>query len=146
MAEIRHLIRIKSAPEKIYRAIVTQDGLSNWWTYDTKEIEAADKVGSIIEFGFNNRDTVFKMRVEQLELNKRIVWTCLNGHPEWENTSIFFNLDKDGDQTVLNFGHVNWKSAGGILPLCSFSWAKYLMSLQSYLEKGEGQPHILVDP
>ena len=52
MAETRHLIRIKSTPEKIYRAIVAQDGLANWWTYDTKIVGEADKVGSIIEFGF----------------------------------------------------------------------------------------------
>ena len=142
MAEIRHLIRIKSTPEKIYRAIVAQDGLSNWWTYDTQIVGEAGKAGSIIEFGFNNRETVFKMRVEQLDLNKRIVCTCLGGHSEWENTNLFFNLNKDGGETILNFGHVNWKSSDGILPLCSFSWAKYLMSLKSLIEDGEGQPHL----
>ncbi|MFQ5652657.1 MAG: SRPBCC domain-containing protein [bacterium] len=139
MAEIRHLLRIKATPEKVYEAISTQEGLSRWWTTHTR---AEPREGSLATFGFNKSATVFKMRIDVLDPTKRVEWTCLGGHPEWQNTNLFFDLHKEDEETVLNFGHLNWKSADGILPLCSFDWAKYLMSLRAFVETGEGQPHI----
>ncbi len=39
MAEIVHELNIKAAPERIFAAITTQEGLSAWWTKDT-EVQA----------------------------------------------------------------------------------------------------------
>jgi uncharacterized protein YndB with AHSA1/START domain len=39
MAEMKHQIPIKAAPEKVYAAITTQAGLRGWWTADTKADE-----------------------------------------------------------------------------------------------------------
>ena len=42
MAEIKHQIPIQAAPEKVYAALATQQGLRGWWTADT---DADEKVG-----------------------------------------------------------------------------------------------------
>lgn len=35
MADIRHNVTIKVAPEKVYEAITTQAGLTAWWCKQT---------------------------------------------------------------------------------------------------------------
>ena len=50
MAEINHRVGIKASPEKIYKALTTNNGLAQWWTND---ISGTGEVGSIIEFRFN---------------------------------------------------------------------------------------------
>lgn len=138
MPEIRHQLTIDDRPEAVYRAITDHDGLASWWTRDT---EADPEVGSVARFGFNKRSTVFRMRIDELEPNRRVKWGCLGDDPEWEDTELVFELTPNEGGTVLRFGHLGWKSAGGILPMCSYEWARYLTSLRSYVETGEGSPH-----
>ena len=49
MAEIRHYVVIKATPEKIFKAITTQDGLENWWA---KQTIAKPEVGFVNIFTF----------------------------------------------------------------------------------------------
>jgi uncharacterized protein YndB with AHSA1/START domain len=138
MPEIMHQLRIEAPPERVYRAVTEQQGLVNWWTRDTK---AEPTAGSVAEFGFNKRGTVFRMKITRLDRPRLVQWTCLGEHQEWEATRISFELTPDGEGTVLLFHHLGWLSTDGILPMCSFDWAMYLMSLRDYLETGRGRPH-----
>jgi uncharacterized protein YndB with AHSA1/START domain len=80
MADMLHQIHIKAAPEKVYEALTTDAGLRSWWTNDSV---AKPEVGSVAEFGFNDRATVFSMRVTELKPNQRVVWECLGNIDEW---------------------------------------------------------------
>ncbi len=93
------------------------------------------------EFGFNDRTVVFRMKIEELEPGQRVRWRCLEGDPEWEGTTLTFELSPEDGATILDFGHRGWVSADGILPMCSYDWALYLTSLKTYIEEGEGAPH-----
>lgn len=139
MPEILHQLVIKVTPTAVFDAITTQKGLSSWWTTDVK---AEPVVGSIAEFGFNNRATVFEMRIVGLDRPRFIRWHCLVGHVEWANTDLIFTMTTHRSGTVLRFAHRGWEISDGILAQCSYDWAMYLTSLKSYVETGTGSPHV----
>ena len=74
MADILHQLSINVSPERVYEAITQQEGLANWWTQDTV---AEAKIGTVAEFGFKDREVVFKMRIDLLEANRKVMWQCL---------------------------------------------------------------------
>lgn len=138
MADIKHQLDIGASPEKIYEAITSQEGLSNWWAVDTR---AKPEVGSVTKFGFNKRRTVFEMEVKELTPPSKIRWACNGGHPEWEGTRLEFEITETEKGSSLLFSHLDWESTDGIYPMCSYDWAGYLYSLRMYCETGEGLPH-----
>lgn len=138
MADILHELTIRTTPAKAFRAVTSADGLSHWWTKDSA---AQPRVGSIAEFGFNKRAVVFRMQVVSLKRNREVRWRCLGGHPEWTGTRLVFSFTAVTGGTRVRFSHLGWKSNSGILAMCSFDWARYLMSLREYLESERGAPH-----
>ena len=139
MAEILHQLSIKASPTNVYQALTEQKGLANWWTRHAK---AEPLVNSVAQFTFDHGQVIFRMKILKLIPNRMVVWHCLGGHPEWNDTQIVFELapaSKTG-VSVLNFSHSRWRRTDGILPKCSFDWAHYLASLRAYLEKGRGYP------
>lgn len=137
MAEILHELSIKAPIGKVYQAITEPKGLANWWT---RHVQGEARSNSIMQFSFDHGQTVFRMKILRLIPNKAIVWHCVGGQPEWEDTQIYFELEPNRDGTIVHFAHRGWKRPTGILPRCNFDWARYLMSLRSYLEKGKGYP------
>jgi uncharacterized protein YndB with AHSA1/START domain len=123
MAEIRHQIPIKAAPEKVYAALATQAGLRGWWTADTK---ADEEVGGKAEFGFDKRGIVFRMTIDKLESGKRVVWSCHGDHPEWAGTVLTWTLSPEPDGTTLRFTHGNWKSMTDFCAVCNSSWGELM--------------------
>ena len=138
MADILHQLTIDAAPSEIYKAITEQSGLAGWWTRDT---QAEAKVGTIAAFGFNQRAVVFRMRIGQLEPDRKVNWHCLGDSAEWEGTTLSFELSPDADSTILRFSHRGWRSTEGIYAICNYDWARYLTSLKSLIETGVGMPH-----
>lgn len=78
MADMHHAIEIEASPEKVYQAIATPKGLRSWWTADSK---TDSKVGGSAEFGFDNRGTVFRMRIEELRPPARGLCGRASGTP-----------------------------------------------------------------
>jgi uncharacterized protein YndB with AHSA1/START domain len=138
MPEILHQLRVNTPAERVYAALTQQTGLASWGTRDTT---AEPTLGSTAQFGFNNRQIIFRMLIETLRPNKHVQWRCLGDHPEWTDTEVIFELTADADGTTLRFSHRKWKSSDGMLARCSYDWARYLTSLKSYLETGTGMPH-----
>lgn len=138
MPDILHQLVIEATAKDVYRALTEPDGLGEWWTRD---VEAEPELGSVAAFGFHDRATHFKMKVEELVPHEFVRWHCVGGHPEWEHTEITFDITEDEGRTTLYFAHRGWESTDGILAFCSFDWARYLISLKSYLETGTGSPH-----
>jgi len=95
MPEILHQLRINAPIERVYAALTQQTGLASWWTKDTK---ATPTLGSVAQFGFNNRQIIFRMYIGALEPNTRVRWRCLGDHPEWTDTEVSFELSPDADE------------------------------------------------
>jgi hypothetical protein len=67
-------------------------------------------------------------------------WRCVDGPEEWIGTDITFELSQQDDQTIIIFGHRNWREAVEFTAHCSMKWAVFLLSLREYVENGKGKP------
>lgn len=137
MAEILHELIIKTSPTKVYQALTDPKGLANWWT---RHVQAEPRTNSIAQFTFDHGQTTLRMKILRLLPNKMVVWHCVGGLSEWEDTQIYFELEPSKDSTRLLFSQRGWKRTTGTFPKCNFDWARYLLSLRAYLEKGKGYP------
>jgi len=137
MNEIRHRVGVKGGAAQVYELLTTDEGLSKWWTTDTR---GAGEVGSIIEFRFGGGGPDF----EVIELiSDRLVRWRHSGEmpPAWMGTEILFELDQDKKQTIINFSHYNWQNADEFFAHCSSKWGVFMMSIKSCIETGRGQPY-----
>ena len=62
-----------------------------------------EKVGGKAEFGFDKRGMVFRMDVVKLEPDKRVVFKCHGDHPEWNGTTLTWEIEKGDDANILRF-------------------------------------------
>src|SRR5712691_10827606 len=127
MVDILHKAGIKSSSlDAAYKALTTREGLSGWWTTDTR---GDSKVGGVLQFRFGAGG--FDMEVLELHPAKRVLWQVIDGPQEWIGTTVSFDLRQEGDWTIgpVEFMHH-----------CSTKWAVFLLSLKSLLETGKGAP------
>ena len=141
MIDIIHRIGIKSSTAQVYKALSSIKGLSNWWT---EEVEGDEKPGGKIVFTFRSDTGEIKgqmiMEVKELNSGKDVRWRCIDGPEEWVGTDITFELSQQDDQTIIIFGHRNWREAVEFTAHCSMKWAVFLLSLREYVETGKGKP------
>ena len=144
MPDILHRVGIKSSPNDAYKALTEIDGLSSWWTGDTK---GQSKPGETIRFRFGDNGG-FDMRVLELDPGKRVVWQVSDGPQEWIGTKISFDLRREDGFTVVLFKQQGWAEPVEFMHHCSTKWATFLMSLKALVETGKGAPYpndIIVD-
>ena len=136
MPSIKHYLLIKAQPDKVYKETTTTGGFRGWWTVEAK---AEEQVGGIAEFIFGKQYHI-KMRITDLETNKKVEWECIEGDKEWISTTFHFYLEeKDGD-TILKFSHNNWREETDFFASCNYHWGYYLRSIKLYCETGKGTP------
>ena len=135
MVDILHKVGIASAPEDVYAALTTIEGLAGWWTDDTK---GASKVGGVLQFRFPPGG--FDMLVTELDAETQVAWQVIDGPEEWIGTTINWHLKQDGDYTTVLFKHQGWREPVEFMHHCSTKWAVYLLSLKSLVETGKGAP------
>jgi uncharacterized protein YndB with AHSA1/START domain len=138
MAELKHQIPIEASPDKIYAALTTQAGLRSWWTADTK---AEEKVGGSAEFGFDKRAIVFRMKIEKLEPGRSVVWSCHGDLPEWNGTTLTWDLEKNHSGTTVRFTHAGWNAVTEMFAICNSSWGELMYRLKNYVEGKNPGPH-----
>jgi uncharacterized protein YndB with AHSA1/START domain len=141
MVDIIHRIGIKAPLSKVYTALATVEGVAGWWTKDTT---GESKIGGTVNVRFLSPkgDEVGKMELElrKLDPNKEVQWRFKAGPPEWVGTDVTFNLTRDGDYTIVIFGHRNWREPVEFMAHCSMKWATFLLSLRQLVETGKGKP------
>ena len=133
MPDIRHLVYIKSTPEKIYEAITTQQGIASWWSVHNN---AKPEVGSIYRISFGG-DYYKDIKITGLVPNQKVTWEILNAHPEWLNTAVTFEISVDPNGAELRFNHSNWKDATDMFGQCNHHWGLYLQNLKIFAETGQ---------
>lgn len=138
MADLKHQIPIDATPEKVYASIASQNGMQSWWTADTKMDE---KVGGKAEFGFNKRQMVFRMKIEKLNPGKQVVMSCHGDHPEWDGTTLTWNISREDGVTVLRFNHSGWKSVTDFFASCNSTWGELMFRLKNSAEGKPPGPH-----
>jgi uncharacterized protein YndB with AHSA1/START domain len=134
MTSIKNLFHITAPKEKVYKAISTIEGLSNWWTTETT---GESKVGGIIQFHFGGQGP--HMKVKELIPNESVTWECVGGAEEWVGNTFTFKLDENEGKTRVRFEQAGYKEANDFYASCSFSWGRYMESLRQYCQTGKGQ-------
>ena len=136
MVDILHRVGVSTPlPDKVYEALTTIEGLSGWWTDDTR---GATHVGGVVQFRFPPGG--FDMEVVEQRPNESVEWKVVDGPEEWIGTTVNWQLRQDGDYTIVMFKHQDWKEPVEFMHHCSTKWATYLMSLKSLVETGKGAP------
>src|SRR5687768_12148721 len=141
MFNIIHRIGIKSSARQVYNALSTLKGLASWWT---ENVEGDEHVGGKITFRFHSSSGeeigVMVMEIKELTPEVNVRWHCIEGPPEWIGTDITFDLSQQHDQTIIVFGHRNWREDVEFMAHCSMKWSVFLLSLRDYVETGKGKP------
>ena len=144
MPDILHKAGIKSASvNDVYQALTTIEGLSGWWTTNTRGESRGDRAadsgaGGVLLFRFGTGG--FDMKVLELDPARRVLWQVIAGPEEWIGTTISFDLKQSGDWTIVLFKHAGWQQPVEFMHHCSTKWAVFLLSLKSLLETGKGAP------
>jgi hypothetical protein len=68
------------------------------------------------------------MEGKELKAQKDVRWRCVEGPVEWVGTDITFQLSKQDGQTIVLFGHRNWREAVEFMYHCSMKLATFLLS------------------
>ena len=133
MVDILHRVAAKAAPDDVYAALATTDGITNWWS--TTDSTGADALRVTFDEG------TVDLRVDERSPGKRVGWEVTGGPAEWIGSTITFDLVPADDWTVVLFSHAGWREQVEFMNHCSTKWAVFLLSLKSYVETGTGQPH-----
>ena len=78
--------------------------------------------------------------ITKVEPDKAVHWRITDGPPEWIGTDVTFDVSQQDGQTILVFGHRNWREAVEFTAHCSMKWATFLLSLRALAETGKGKP------
>ena len=137
MVDIRHMVGVETpSPEGVYLALTTIDGLSGWWT---KETQGDAAKGGVVKFRFGAKGGC-DVKVLEAVPNERVLWTVVDGPPEWIDTTVAFNLEQVDNYTKVLFTHADWREPVEFMHHCSTKWATFLMSLKAMVETGSGAP------
>lgn len=141
MVNIIHRVGIKAPLQKVYEALATTEGISNWWSKDTSGTSQTGETIVVRFYSLEGKELgSMHMEVQELEPLKRVHWKFTAGPAEWIGTDATFDLHQEGAYTIVLFGHRNWKEEVEFKAHCSMKWAIFLFSLKELLETGKGKP------
>src|SRR3954469_1087432 len=99
MVDILHKVGLQSSSlRQVYEALTTREGLSGWWTSDTR---GDTKVGGVIDFRFGAGG--IGMKVLELQPDGRVLWEVVPGPSEWMGTRVSFDLKREAEWTIVRF-------------------------------------------
>ena len=145
MKTILHTVHIHAAPDEVYRAMTSAEGLGGWWT-TTVHVDPGP--GGVIRFTFQG-DFHPHMKQTVLQPNRLVRWACVAGHPNWQNNTFAFALTARNGETLLQFTQEYAQELSDeTYGTYNFNWGYYLNSLKQLCETGIGTPfsHLLSSP
>lgn len=132
---IKHLFHINTSRDKVFEAICTIEGLSNWWTTQTF---GSNALNEIIKFSFGVMEGP-QMKVVEVIPGQKIKWECIWSQHGWTGNTFTFLLDENDGKTRVRFSHDGWEDNGDFYAICCFSWGRYMESLRQYCQTGRGE-------
>jgi len=137
MNDIRHRVGVATSAGKVYQALATRDGLSEWWTRDVRGESAA---GHKLEFFFGGTEPAAVMEVTSLVPGRRVAWRCVAGADEWVGTTFTFDVHEADGETAIVFTNAGWREPSEFMHHCSTKWAYFLLTLRAGLQGGKATP------
>ncbi len=129
---------IAASPETVLDALRSTEGVTSWWGPTTGSAD----VGGTLEVSFLGGRQRIVLRVLPA-LPGRVSWAVVTAPltPDWDGTTIFFDVTEAGDGSMLYFGHQGLTPELECYDMCHEGWTHFLGSLVSYAETGTGDPH-----
>lgn len=131
MESIELVNYIKVPASLIYKALITEEGLSNIWT---PKLKVKPEIGFVNEFDFDE-GYITKMLVLELEENRKVLWECMDSDPEWVGTRVSFELSEKEGVTTVVLKHWGWSEKTHFYRWCNYNWAMFLWRLKKYCEQ-----------
>jgi hypothetical protein len=138
MPDLHHAIQIAAPPTTVYPVISTARGWSQWWAADISEQD------NVIELGFFNRSTIYRLRHQVDRPPVQNEWLCENGK-EWEGTQLIFHLQPAASGTLLRFSHVGWEDETDYFFSCNTTWGELLYRIKAVAEGKSRGPLFMTD-
>jgi len=132
---IKHLFHINAPRQKVFEALSTIEGLSNWWSTDTTGDPA---VGGIIKFRFSTFGGP-DMKVTESKPGEKLSWECVDSPHGWVGNQLHFILDENDGKTRVRFSHEGYPEQNDHYAATNFSWGRYMESLRQYCQTGKGE-------
>lgn len=130
MVDILHSVGIAAAPDKVFAALTTVEGIRGWWSSDAH--------------GAAGEGEAFMFRTHQFEVLEakagQIRWRYSGSAKQWLGTEIDFQLYWREIQTMVRFTHRDWQAPTDFMRHCSTKWATFLLSLKDHVEADAGRP------
>ena len=89
LSDMIHEVEIAAKPQAVYRAITTKEGEAGFWVPNNT---MSPKVGHVAAFEFKGAPVPLRMRIDALEPDKKVKWTCLGDFPGWKDTTVTWSL------------------------------------------------------
>jgi uncharacterized protein YndB with AHSA1/START domain len=133
MKTIIHHVAIKAPATEVHDAIVSPEGLANWWTTDVSQ--DADVLKLHFMEGMGPHMKIVKNDKSQ------VTWRCIGGHDNWQDNTFTFDLNHEEGMTHLMFRqHYTVEMPDEVYGTYNYNWGYYLDSLRQYCEEGTGKP------
>jgi uncharacterized protein YndB with AHSA1/START domain len=137
MPTLHHAIPIKAPPDKVFAVIAIQIGNRGWWTADST---VDSRAGGKAEFGFDRRQVVLRMTIDEFEPNRRLVMNCHGDQPEWTGTTLEWTVAPTPEGSLLTFNHKGWREVTPFCAGCNSMWGNLIFRLKTYAETGKANP------
>ncbi|HLX87327.1 MAG TPA: SRPBCC domain-containing protein [Acidimicrobiales bacterium] len=143
MTDIAHRVAYEVPKKQVFDALSTTEGLTWWWA---DRVTGDPHPGGRLAFYFGGPEPAATMEVVSSDPGSGVRWRCIGGPDDWVGTTVRFDLQESGDETVLLFTHEGFASTTDFMRHCSVKWALYLAGLKAGLEGGEPTPRSKVKP
>jgi uncharacterized protein YndB with AHSA1/START domain len=132
--DFRSTKSFEAAPDVVYSAITDIDALTAWWT----PAAGGANAGETLRFLVGEQEVV--MRIDQADQPSRVRWSVLvcEPVPDWEGTSITFDVESIGTGTELHFQHHGLNPTLECFDMCNAGWTRHLVSLVNFVDRGAG--------
>ena len=75
--------------------------------------------------------------------HRLVRWSCVAGHPNWQNNTFSFTLEERKDETLLGFvQEYAQELSDEVYGTYNFNWSYYLNSLKQLCETGMEMPFV----
>jgi uncharacterized protein YndB with AHSA1/START domain len=130
-------VEIAASPPQVFAALATPRGLSRWLG---ARADRALAIGTCLDVAVAGT-AALRVRVDRLEPPALMVWTCIDGIPEWHESTLRFDLAPWGDATLVRLTHSDWRwrEPDGTLWPSGFSWPRQLVRLRKVVRASDGR-------
>lgn len=142
LSDMVHEVEVAADSATIYKAITTREGEAGFWVGDNT---TQPMVGSEAQFRFKGAPVPLRMRIDTLDPNKKVVWTCLGEFPGWKDSTVTWMLSPGSEpgKTKVEFRMGN---LGGYpveqVGTVNYTWGQVVARLKGYAETGTPQPFL----